>query len=321
MTVKCNELRSKPQRKGFSLVEMLTCIAVLGILLGLTLVAIHAARESARKIECANRLRQIAVANQDFVGQHRHFPGNGWGFRWIGQPERGVGPLQPGGWAFQLLPFLQSATPATGADEIEARQQRALWCQVPRPAFKCPSRPDPPLTPHTLLFEPVNAIRPSSIAKTDFAVCEGDIITDTQGGPASLADGDRASYPWINVSSATGISFRRSQIAPASISDGLSNTCLVGEKHVPISAYNAASSLGHDQSLLSGVDVDITRWVRHPPIPDRSGDNIRAFGSAHLDSIRMAMCDGSVRAINYEIDRRTFVRMGNRHDGRVTEIP
>lgn len=313
--------RSKLRRKGVSLIEILTTIAVVGILLSLMLVALNASRESARKIECTNRLRQIAVASQDFVGQHRHFPGNGWGFRWIGQPERGVGRLQPGGWAFQLLPFLQSATPATGADELEARQQRALWCQLPRPAFKCPSRPDPPLTAHTLLFEPVNATRSSSIAKTDFAVCEGDFSTDTRGGPASLAEGDSPSYPWIDASAATGVSFQRSQITPASISDGLSNTFLVGEKHVPVSAYNKASSLGHDQSLLSGVDVDITRWVRQPPIPDRSGDNIRAFGSAHLDGIRMAMCDGSVRVINYEIDLRTFVRMGNRHDGRVTEIP
>jgi prepilin-type processing-associated H-X9-DG protein len=108
----------------------------------------------------------------------------------------------------------------------------------------------------------------------------------------------------------------RSAIRTADASDGLSNTYLIGEKSVPISAYNNASDPGNDQSLYSGVDLDINRWVLLPPAADSSPSALAInFGSAHSQGCHMLLADGSVRFVSYSIDAETHRRLGNRMDG------
>ena len=70
------------------------------------LPAIQAAREAGRRAQCKNHLRQIAVACLNFESTHKAFPAGGWGFLWMGDPDRGVGRGQPGGWIFQVTSYL-----------------------------------------------------------------------------------------------------------------------------------------------------------------------------------------------------------------------
>ena len=181
------------------------------------------------------------------------------------------------------------------------------------PVFECPSRPEE----GRVLARPQkfrNATWTPYVAKTDYAINEGDYITDTLEGPPTLGAGDNPTYPWKDVSDATGVSFLRSRVVPQDIRDGFSHTYLIGEKYVQSDAYDTADDPGHDQSMYSGVDLDINRWTIDPPLQDALGDEHRRFGSAHPDGCHFVMCDGSVRQIAYSIDREVHRGLGNRKD-------
>lgn len=309
-------LASTTQR-GFTLIELLVVLGVISLLVGLMAPAVLSAREAARRVQCRNQLKQIGLAVHSHEAFHRVFPANGWGFLWVGDPDRGVGPQQPGGWIYQLLPQIEGTSLAqigagfTGLDKQDALGELLA---TPLPLFRCPSRPGAPL----LLARaqpPRNATWTPFVAKTDYAINEGDYITDTREGPSSLSEGDNPRYVWTDVRQATGISYLRSEVRVAEIRDGLSQTLLAGEKYVRSDAYFSADDPGHDQSLYSGVDLDLNRWTIDPPLPDGLQDEPRRFGSAHRGGCHVVLCDGSVRFLSYSIDRALFRSLGHRHDG------
>ena len=91
---------------GFTLVELLVVITILGVLMGLLLPAVNSVRESMRRAQCKNNLKQIGDAAQQHLAVQGHFPSSGWGYLWIGDPDHGFGARQPGGWIYNLLPYL-----------------------------------------------------------------------------------------------------------------------------------------------------------------------------------------------------------------------
>ena len=97
------------RRFGFTLIELLVVITIIGVLISMLLPAVQAAREAARQTQCRNNLKQLALAATNHESQAGVFPTNGWGYAWIGDPDRGTGKTQPGGWIFNVLPFLESA--------------------------------------------------------------------------------------------------------------------------------------------------------------------------------------------------------------------
>ena len=103
----CPQKRISRERLAFTLVELLVVIAIIGILVGLLLPAVQAAREAARRIQCANNIKQLSLALINHQDTHRSFPSGGWGYYWTGDPDRGPGVQQPGSWAFSILPFME----------------------------------------------------------------------------------------------------------------------------------------------------------------------------------------------------------------------
>ena len=310
--------RSPRCRPASTLIELLVTIAVIGMLLALLLPAVGAAREAARRTQCKNNLKQLGLAMQSHVNTYRRYPSNGWGYLWIGDPDRGTGKEQPGGWIYNVLPYLEQDGPReVGSGLPVSEKARALseLMQTHVSTFVCPTRASARLLPNNTILIPRNADWVPKCAKTDYAVNEGDFITDTREGPSTLQEGDSGRYRWRDTSRASGICYQRSEVRMAGVRDGLSQTYLIGEKYVNRDHYRTYGDPGHDQSMYTGVDLDINRWVLAPPLRDERRTEERRFGSAHPGGCNFALCDGSVRSISYQIDAEVHRRLGNRRDG------
>jgi hypothetical protein len=97
----------------------------------------------------------------------------------------------------------------------------------------------------------------------------------------------------------------------ANVGDGTSHTYLLGEKYVVSQGWDP----GDDQGLYTGFDYDTFRWTKAPPLPDSLADWTERFGSNHPATCQFVFCDGSVRAISFDIDARVHRWLGNRQDG------
>jgi hypothetical protein len=164
-------------------------------------------------------------------------------------------------------------------------------------------------------------------ARTDYAVNSGDAdwsepYSEEAPNVAAVQSGS-FKFPehWKIY---TGICYEGSEIDERKVTDGLSKTYMVGEKYLNPDHYSTGRDPSDDWSMYSGHQDDNHR-VTHPsarPKRDRPGllDRI-SFGSAHANIFQIAMCDGSVRAVSYEIDATTHRLLGHIHDGLPTESP
>lgn len=135
---------------AFTLIELVVVIAIIGILLALLLPAVHGSREAARKTDCTNRLRQLGLASQNYLSAQKCLPSGGWGYRWVGDPNCGFGLKQPGGWTFELLPFLEEKSTydiAKGLNGSAKGKAIAQMESMPVEIFCCPTRRPPTIVP------------------------------------------------------------------------------------------------------------------------------------------------------------------------------
>jgi hypothetical protein len=258
---------------------------------------------------------------------HKHFPTDGWGWRWVGDPDRGYGRNQPGGWLYNVLEFIEEpAVRRLGSDgkpaEITAPQLQGVTqvCELPLRWLNCPSRRDTILYPisEATNKEYRNVNRVLASPRLDYVVNYGDKypIYDANG-PVSLMAGihDQGFNPQMNRNNVSGIAFPRSEIAPKDVTDGLSHTYLIGEKalntnNYSVNTYNA--NQGH-LPYASGW-LGCAFW---PPMRDPVGiePNKNTFGGSHPGGWLVAFCDGSVQALSYDLGPETHRRLANRADG------
>ena len=351
--------RSRWAAKGFTLVELLVVITIIGILIALLLPAVQAAREAARQTQCRNNLKQLALGCLNHEQIFGRFPCGGWGCRWTGDADQGNDRRQPGGWIYNVLPYIeQQALHDLGAGLSSPDQPGTPKCNAnlrrlstPLAILYCPTRRKAATYPW-IQDSVVNAGQPTMVARNDYAANGGDNYTRMDygggtppwpgtpsgyyfGGPTTLAAGQtpQALTYLANVGKlADGIVFSGSMIKMVDITDGTTNTYLVGEKYIDVNYYATGQDGGDNEFALLGADMDTSRWGAYdgisnvanptlvPPQQDTPGVTglayYLAFGSAHANGFQMGFCDGSVQMINYSIDPKIHRWLCVRNDGR-----
>jgi len=320
-------LRAETSRRGFTLVELLVVITIIGMLIALLLPAVNNTREAARRLQCKNNLYQIGRGARQHLTTLRHFPSSGWGYKWTGDPDMGFGAQQPGGWVYNLLPFMEmKGTHDIGEGMASDQKKQALAEQkaLVLPMFICPSRRKAKAYPaHESSW---NANQPTLLNKTDYAANGGTYrILGTGPGQRNCPD----IYPncsWTHseawmATNFDGVSSERSEVADSHVKDGQTHTIFAGEKYLSMQYYESGTCCADNNSAFQGNDWDTNRWTgtasnRVPRQDLPTGENCtERFGSAHSAGFHVVMCDGSVHALNYDVDPQIWAYMGNRRDG------
>ena len=328
---------------GMTLVELLVVVAIIATLIGLLLPAVQSARESARRMQCFSHLKQIALACLAHEQARGTLPSGGWGGQWTGDPDRGFDERQPGGWVFNILPWVEQGglrDLGAGMADAEAKANAAASrLTTPVPLFTCPSRRPPGVFPVRSGLEFWTVAVPTSVKRRMETLARGDYAANMGSGtppnhyrgggsfaPATIGDA-ATDAEWLASfgPAADGLVFRRSQVRMKDIADGASKTYLVGEKYLDPAKLADGTSDDDDQSLHSGFDRDMVRVGCVPPYRDRSGFDPKdmhggypvplAYGSAHPDACGIAMADGSVRPVEYAIDPTVHRSLSSRNDG------
>jgi prepilin-type N-terminal cleavage/methylation domain-containing protein len=324
-------------RRGFTLIELLVVIAIIAVLVGLLLPAVQKVREAANRTKCANNLKQIGLGFHDYHDTYGALP-----------PAR----LDYDGgvtWAVLILPFIEQDTFYNQWDVHEWYYSHAPEIRKHQvPIYYCPSRrqasdinvSNQGETPDLWAFKPiVPPDKGSSFfgATGDYAVSDGDnrddgvyntekangaIITWT---PELDSKGQHPYWDPANGRNKPPARIRQwmSRTKFANIDDGLSNTFLAGEKHVPL-FKSGPSAFGQEQygdgSIYNG-DPENQNAARAagkgtPLAISPHAAFLRQFGSYHPDICQFVMCDGSVRAVPVSIGDVVLSLLSNRHDGK-----
>jgi prepilin-type N-terminal cleavage/methylation domain-containing protein/prepilin-type processing-associated H-X9-DG protein len=314
----------KHRNLGFTLVELLVVIAIIGVLVSMLLPAVQMARESGRRSQCMNNLKQLSLACTMHESTHKTLPTGGWSWYWSGDPDRGFTHRQPGGWTYVTLPFLEQQALfdlGTGKTVAQKKPEFAKLGRTPIAVHYCPTRR--PVRTYFNEYNNCNSDPITEAARSDYAANAG---TDTNiwwtapnSGDPSFADVTNPDYAYPFKTNANGVIYTLSTLEMSGIRDGLSNTYLLGEKYLNPNNWDNGKAATDNNPLYSGFDWDNVRWSDNGVLRDRKGlTNDYAFGSSHTGGVNMAYCDGSVRAVNFAIDKNLHIRLCNRKDGQVT---
>lgn len=297
---------------GFTLVELLVVIGIIGLLIGLLLPAVQAARESSRRSQCVSNLKQVGVALHNYQSARRTLP-SGYISAFTGDgTDTGPG----WGWAALLL------------GQVEENSLR-MQVQFTRP-----------------IEDPVNAsVRVQSVA---IYLCPSDTAPPTwsarqdPGGTTSLGAAicDVASANYVGVFGTTepgidgdGVFFRNSQVSLRDITDGSSHTLAVGERSYLLGEATWVGSVTGSALAPGPGDTDgigqfeveagssmVLGHVGEFKLPGDPTGDVNMFYSQHAGGVNFLFADGHVSFLDDSVDYNTYKALATRAGGEVISV-
>jgi prepilin-type N-terminal cleavage/methylation domain-containing protein/prepilin-type processing-associated H-X9-DG protein len=289
--------------RGFTLVELLVVIAIIGILVALLLPAIQAAREAARRTQCTNNLKQISLGLNNYHDTFRIFPPGAWNYA-----NRGNGLA----WTVFILPFIEQQTVYEEFDF--GRNSWNNFNHLPGmnliPAYHCPS----------LRLKNGAGGAGEQIGGKDPYTTHYYSVMGPQGvnpfgttGPANYPTNGNAN-PHGGFATG-GILYRNSTTRIGDVTDGTSNTMIVGEiSWDEANCYRnwVRGITGTGDGEAAGSLKNIEFGIRVVPYNGSNNFNDVSFGSQHPGGCQFAFADGSVTLITEAIDLNLLKALASR---------
>jgi prepilin-type N-terminal cleavage/methylation domain-containing protein len=288
---------TRTHRPAFTLIELLVVIAIIAVLIGLLLPAVQKVREAAARTQCANHLKQIGLSIHHFHDAYRKLP-----------PARIADQFAT--WSVLLLPYLEQDNLYRTWDlTLRYYDQPATFDEKAQvPVYFCPTRRGPPQIGQ--IDEQVANRAKNRGTLGDYSVAASDNTTDPvtaydlPGATGSLITGIRNGNQWD------------SRTTFASVSDGLSNTVFIGEKHVRLNMFGLVNG---DRTIWNGDTADIYSRVMGQGfglVGDPDTPTNQRFGSYHPGLCQFVFGDGSVKALSVTVSEDTLGLLVQRSDGK-----
>jgi len=297
-------------RFGFTLVELLVVIAIIGILIALLLPAVQAAREAARRSQCTNNLKQLALGMHNYHDTHDVLP---FGFSELEQS-----------WHAMLLPYIEQKNlydtlifTESGPGNWDSGSANTEACRTIIPAFRCPSLP----IEERFDYNRITGRVPTSYTGVASSQASSDDLSTVPPGHPRVA---LEQYPL------DGVFFGNSHVRFIDIKDGTSNTAMFGEMHTDPEFVKDRQGMdywqiglpqtgGWRQGNRGGTEYSEALCSTYPKLnawrdPTTHGRLMElACGSYHPGGANIGFCDGSVRFLSETIDLSVYQGIGSRN--------
>ena len=302
----------RARSRGFTLIELLVVIAIIAILIALLLPAVQQAREAARRTQCKNSLKQLALACHNYESTYDQFP---IGHQFVGAFDGNTRDGDGGtgySWGAYILPFVEGANianqfnysyPLSGLNQPASEVSNAVVAGSVLPFYKCPSDTGP----NKQRFGG-NQPFAYDAALSNYAANAGSFHNSLGTAVTAGSQGQMRR---------NGVIMRDQGAKIRDIYDGTSNTILIGEQAWEIKD-NLARTLraGREQTLAFGSINQATGWaqgrtsfvlmngtyaINTSPVRGRWGPSQTSASSLHVGGAQFAFADGSARFISENI--------------------